>query len=374
MSYRQVFLRQKAVRRCLGAFCVLMAGLLLTSSTIARAFWPGSTNGLVFLWEDGSKANEVPEVSGKRQRVCRAEPRGRAKFGRFWDMDLTDGAFATDRANENALLAACRASGQFTIEALVTPAKAVQRGPARIISFAPATGAGNFVLGQEGASLVLRLKTTQLPAAEWQINLCPLLPGKPQHILVTYRTGRLDCYKDGVPIPVAKAPTGALSVWTPQPLLFGGETRKDRASWAGFLEGIALSSRFTPASEVKTRFEAYTARLKDRKPARTLVVQGVLTKNTPVPSLAEIAPYRRALVVNEYAVKQVLQGVYKPASILVAEWAILDGKPLPDTGKIGTVYRLHLVNFSDYPPLESERLVSDSEEFDLEMYHALARQ
>ena len=377
MNSSPAFLRHRSDRRSWGTRRAL-AGALLAASALpaapvqpaAASPWPGDPNGLVFLWEDGSKTNQIPGAGGKAGRTCRAEPRGRATFGPNWDMDLAGGAFVTDAATDAALLAACRRTGQLTVEALVTPSKAGNRGPARVVSFAPDSGHGNFVLGQTGDRLVLRLKTSG-SAAGPAVVLCRLVPDKPQHVLVTYRPGRLDCYRDGAPVAGTGALKGSLAVWTPQRLVFGGEARPDRATWAGRLEGIAVSSRFTTAVEAGRRFTAYAARLKGRKEPDMLVVQGVLAKKTAAPKLAAIAPYRRALVLNEYTVERVHRGVYAPKTIAVAEWAILDGKPLAETRRIGGSYRLHLVKFSDFPPLESERLVSESDEFDLDLYHAV---
>ena len=60
--------------------------------------WPGSQQGLLFLWEDASKTNQIRTAAGKPGRTCRAEPTGMAKYGRFWEMDLAGGNAAQRRA------------------------------------------------------------------------------------------------------------------------------------------------------------------------------------------------------------------------------------------------------------------------------------
>lgn len=339
---------------------------------VPETTWPGKTEGLVFLWEEGSRTNQIPGTSGAMGRTCRVEPHGRAKFGRFWDMDLTDGIFVADSATNAALLAACRKSNEFTVEALVTPTTTTAHGPARIVSFAPEEGSGNLVIGQEKDTLTLQLRTTPSSALR-PVTLCRLVAGKPQHLLITYRSGRLDCYRDGAPISGISLPPATLSAWTPQQLVFGGTAQSGRTTWAGFLEGIAISARFTPPDEAAAHYTSYTPRLKTRKTVPGLVVQGVLHKQTPTPALAEIAPYRRALAVNEYRVTRIVRGSYHPPMIAVAEWVLLDGKPLPNPPRLGRSYQLDVMKFSDYPPLESERLVSESDTFDLDLYHALQR-
>ena len=78
--------------------------------------FPGSRDGLVFLWHGAL------EGSGN------IEPRGAATIGEDGQMDLTGGAFLTEGVND-ALLAACQASNQLTLACLVTTDNLDQSGP-----------------------------------------------------------------------------------------------------------------------------------------------------------------------------------------------------------------------------------------------------
>jgi hypothetical protein len=70
--------------------------------------------------------------------------------------------------------------------------------------------------------------------------------------------------------------------------------------------------------------------------------------------LAEISPYREALVVFEYEVEASPEGELQPGKIRVAHWAILDGKTLPITRAAeGQVLRLAVEPFDANPQLES---------------------
>src|SRR5262249_13814598 len=57
------------------------------SSCVVQA-WPGSTNGLVFLWEDRMKQNEVMDPIQRTTRRCNLEARGLAKYGRYYVMEF----------------------------------------------------------------------------------------------------------------------------------------------------------------------------------------------------------------------------------------------------------------------------------------------
>jgi len=124
------------------------------------ADWPGDRTGLVFLWADGSQMNEIVDPVSGQTKSCRAQARDHARHGLHYVMDLTGGGFLAEDCDAG-VLAACRKSNQLTIEAIITPAKARQTGPARIITFSSNAGSRNFTLGQEADKLVLRLRTPQ---------------------------------------------------------------------------------------------------------------------------------------------------------------------------------------------------------------------
>ncbi|MFV1995024.1 MAG: hypothetical protein ACC661_06275, partial [Verrucomicrobiales bacterium] len=80
--------------------------------------WPSDSAGLVFLWENRAKKNEVPEAAGTR--ICRLEPIGRARYFRDQEMDLGGGSFVADAPSVLALNGAVD-GGDFSLEALVSP-------------------------------------------------------------------------------------------------------------------------------------------------------------------------------------------------------------------------------------------------------------
>jgi hypothetical protein len=64
----------------------------------------------------------------------------------------------------NRLAAAVRASNALTVEAWIRPAKEVQTGPARIVTFSQDHTTRNFTLGQENQTYEMRLRTTATSA------------------------------------------------------------------------------------------------------------------------------------------------------------------------------------------------------------------
>lgn len=93
-----------------------------------------------------------------------------------------------------------------------------------------------------------------------------------------------------------------------------------------------------------------------------LVVEARLVRAGTVPSPQAIAPYRHALVVNAYEVTTVIDGAYRERTLLVAQWAIRDGRVLPSASRtVGRVVRLTVERFDAHPELEGERLIMDDD-------------
>lgn len=329
----------------------------------------GNGDGLVFVWEDGSKMNEIVDPVSRQTKSCRAQARGHARHGLHYAMDLTGGAFVAEDCDAG-ILAACRASNQLTLEALITPAKARQSGPARIISFSSNSGSRNFTLGQENDKLILRLRTPQTGenGVKPEIELCRLAADRPQHVIVSYSPGKLTCYRDGRQVLATDKVRGDFSNWSAQHLLFGDEWDGGR-DWQGLLEGIAVYSRAMGADEARRRHASAMRRLKGRRPLERVVLQATLTETSPTPPPNLISPYRRVLVVNAYKIDKVIKGRCDSAKILVAEWGILDRKVRPSGRRIGKRCQLALEKFDEHAELEPEKLIMETDEFELPLYY-----
>ncbi len=97
-----------------------------------------------------------------------------------------------------------------------------------------------------------------------------------------------------------------------------------------------------------------------------LIVEARLTDLSVIPTPQDIAPYRRALLVNGYEVVRVISGSYRQKKLMAAHWVIEEGQVLKDAiREKGKTYRMVLERYDDHPELEGERLVMDSDEFKL---------
>jgi len=337
--------------------------------------WPGSHDGLVWVWANSNATNDVLDAEGGSVRTCMVEARGKAVFAQHYDMDLAGGAFLAQDVDK-ALLAACKTSSQLTVEAVLTPANLTDSGPARIVTFSSSASSRNFTLGQDEDELVFRLRTPQTGGngVEPQVTLCRLKAGKPTHVIVSYLPGRLDGYIDGKRVLTTGDVGGDFANWEVQHLLFGDEW-SDGRDWTGRLEGVSIYARAVGPKEAALKHKLYAERLKGRKLAPEIRLRAKLVNTTPTPGVEDLQDYARALVVYEYAVEKVLAGKCEHKRIAVAHWALLDRKPverLKGFGR-GKVYELTVEPFEAHEQLEAERQFNDLENFDLPLYYDPAR-
>jgi hypothetical protein len=344
---------------------VFAAGAALLAMQGAGALhaeaWPPTRDGLVFLWETRLRPGTIAGADSKTVRICRVTPRGRAVFGRFFEMDCAGGDFLADDLDA-AALESPRRTAQLSVEALITPADGQARGTGRILTFAGTAEEPDFALTQEGDRLVLRMRTSAARDAGRAVDMGKVAGGRAVHVLASCGSGRLTCYLGGAAAGPAAGTGGGLPAWAPQRLVFGGD-------WAGRIEGVAIYNRALSSEEAARHFAAATGRLTDRRPAERLVVEARLAEPAATPDPKTIAPYVRALVVGTFDVEKVLEGRCDGRRIQVARWAILDRTALAPARQVGRPYRLVLERFEDHPELESERLVTDSVKADVALYY-----
>lgn len=223
--------------------------------------WPGNTPGLVIAWRrDYGPDKIVSNIANSSDRWS-LKTRGDARFVGRGEAELAGGAVLVEGANET-LLAACKQSGELSIEAVLLAAEGKQSGPARIISFSSDPYRRNFTLGQEADDLILRLRTPRTGdnGTNPETKLFSIPAGTAAHVIVSYRNGQLAAYRDGRRVKTSSAVRGDLSNWTLQHLLFGDEYREARC-WSGLIERVAIHSRFIADDEARRRFELIRARI-----------------------------------------------------------------------------------------------------------------
>ena len=336
--------------------------------SVAPASWPIHRSGLVFVWQNDNVANSV---DGK---ICQPQADGMAHLDNQYAMQLAKGRFTADEWGQ-PIKQELTHSNQLTLEVVLKTNHLNQAGPARIVSFSSSASSRNFTLGQERDRLIFRLRTTKTDenGTRPETNLCAIEANQSVHIAVTYRSGNLICYRDGVEVLNTDQISGDFSNWSDQHLLFGDEWDGNR-DWAGTLEGIAIYNRVLPSTEILKHATNYQHLLSTRPQPQLWKVKATAIQRSKVPTLAEISPYHQALMVYEYQVDQVLTDPplndKSQQKIRVVHWAILNTNSLK-LPSIGQKREMVIEPFSQHPQLES-LFLSDTLplDFEAELYYA----
>ena len=127
-----------------------------------------------------------------------------------------------------------------------------------------------------------------------------------------------------------------------------------------------------PASTPRDAAAAVGRTLDRTLPASPIVVDARVTVDVPTPTPRDIAPYRNGLLVLEYEVLDVIDGRYDETTLLAAHWIIRNATLLDTAARPGgSVVRMTLEPYAAHPELEGERLVMDSDRFDLPLFYDL---
>lgn len=174
--------------------------------------------------------------------VATLEQRGSVQVGAGGRMIIEQGAFIAPRETARAITKQCMATNELTVAAVVTPADADHAGPARIVSLSTDGHHRNFTLGQEKDRFIFRLRTTETGpnGTSPQVTLCPLTPGKPHAIVVTYRPGTLTCRLNGKVVLKTSKVTGDFSNWSEKQVLLFGDEYAEHRYWKGTIKNVRI--------------------------------------------------------------------------------------------------------------------------------------
>lgn len=355
----------------------LPAGKPSVAAATMADTWPGSAEGLVWVWDNARADNKVRDAATGKSRGCTAEPQGDAVPGPHATMDLAGGSFvADDNAEQKAPIAAVRDARAFALELTYTPPAAVRRPQGAVFALGKPGGPPNLSLGiwrgNLGVFVANRIARGGRLGGDWE-NLGKAVPGKPIHIVITGKPGTLHAYIDGKRTVANADWSPDFKLWRDGPMRFGADV-DNRDPAGGMMEAVALYDRFLGEEEVARKHTLVRKRLAARQAPEPLVVEATLQKTLPAPDAQTLGTYKRALVVYDYQVNNVLKGAYAGKTLRVAHWAVLDRKPskLLAARKIGDKVTLTLDKFDDHAELKSEWR-DEGEASELELFYDSAR-
>jgi hypothetical protein len=219
--------------------------------------------------------------------------------------------------------------------------------------------------------LVFRLRTTETGPRGEEVELFPIEARRTYHVVVSFARGVLSCHVDGQLVQQSPQFSGDLSDWNPgAKLLFGDEWRGVDRQWSGLLEGVAIYDRKITDEEIAKKHQLYASKIAQRPAPEVTEVELELVRRHEPPALEDIAPYRRALVLNLYRVIGESPVADENGEVRVAEWILLDGQE-PEANKPlrpGMRRQMRLERFENHPELESERMIGEPFDLDQDLY------
>jgi hypothetical protein len=300
---------------------------------VERREWPSRDEDLVFLWKTARDPNLVRDPVTRVSHTYEIRRHERARLDHHHAMLVSGGGYFRSLMFLRRTVEVFRSANAVTLEATVRPVEVESNGDGGLRGIVTITNdlgeepSVSFALGQRGGELVTQLGTSPAsPSASEPISLGRLSSSEPNHVIVSYRPGRLVGYLNGEKTLDTNAVKGDLSSWSEDDLLHFGMGHGSWSSWDGTIEGVAIYSRFMEAAEAAANARAYLELIEEREPVEQIQLRGRLTARSHVPTLKEIVPYREALVVYEYQVLEVLGGELGDETVRVAHWAILDGE------------------------------------------------
>ena len=322
--------------------------------------WPPSREGLQLLWEHARAGNEWTPAGQSEPLRQQFEGLGNAVLGSDYQLQLWGGAFTPAPAAGERIAASARASNQFSWSGIVTAAEAKADPPGRVMSLSNGEDERNFSLDQDGDRWVVRWRTmwSRDSARDTEVDIGPVEPGRPTHMVISYHQPELRVWIDGELESYRRGRNHDLGNWTPQEWIIGNEWGGG-APWHGRIEALLWYDRALTSEEAGAIHTAVAPRLQQLQSRRDsdqpLRVRARLQAANPVPELADIHPYRSHLEVFSWQVEEVLEGELENggSDIEVLQWVILNGDTVPGSEiDIGEARLLQLAPLDRHPQLE----------------------
>ncbi|HEB69641.1 MAG TPA: hypothetical protein ENI88_08470 [Desulfobulbus sp.] len=331
------------------------------NSPVRGLHWPVANGKLLFAWDNAAAKNEWTGAGGQLYQA-KVVARAKARFALNYQMDIRTGWYKADRLPEPAPVEYTDA-GSVSVEFVATLPLQENQADGVLLSMGN-DPANQTILRYEQGSLVL---VEHRAGQDARITRLGQLPVGPSHVILLLEPGRILLTINGEGTTTYQRKISPFTIW---PLIFGSSGNTKDPGWNGLLEHVALYGGILNDQELEQLLQGYRQMRKTAVAIEPVIVRAELVSASTIPSPEDILPYRRGLVVDEYRITKLLQGDLKDRDILVARWAILDGKSLPAAERQeGKIYELRLDAFDNRPELEGERLSMESDNLLLPMYY-----
>lgn len=172
-----------------------------------------------------------------------------------WGLSFNNGKAQASTASSKKLHDLITSTGEFSVEAWLTPNNVVQEGPARIISYSAGDNNRNFTLGQSQYNYDFMLRSEQSsnngePALSTPDNE-EVLQATLQHVVITFKAseGR-KIYVNGQLINITDEDIAPLSSWDDSFALMLGREASNNHTWQGNIRLLAIYNRILTQQQI----------------------------------------------------------------------------------------------------------------------------
>ena len=231
---------------------LLIVMVLLTTQVYAQR----TTDQLVSLYDFNESSGNI--ISGTGPDLLISDPSAVTWTG--GGLLITAPTQIESIANATDMLVSCMVTNEITIEAWIRNATTSATGPARIMSFSQSgIAGGNFMMGQTGATISTRLKTTMSDKyGEPSLNTSDVLADMTlKHIVYTRNSnGTTAIWINGIKASIGFI-DGVFTTWSDQTLTLASESLDDGSrAWLGELRLCAAYSKALSDIEIAANYTA----------------------------------------------------------------------------------------------------------------------
>ncbi len=177
-----------------------------------------------------------------------------------WGLSFNNAKAQASTASSKKLHDLITSTGEFSVEAWLTPSNVVQEGPARIISYSAGDNERNFTLGQTQYNYDFMLRSENSngngdPALSTP-DADEVLQATLQHVVITYDANKgRNIFVNGQLIAVNDETIAPLASWDDSFALILGKEASNNHVWQGDVRLLAIYNRALTAEQISQNYE-----------------------------------------------------------------------------------------------------------------------
>lgn len=233
--------------------------LKLTDGTLASSGGRFESDIIAFYQFKTGEGNIAYDTSGITP-AANLNLTGNISWLGGWGIQLNNGKAQASTATSKKLHDLITATGEFSIEAWLTPSNVVQEGPARIISYSASNTQRNFTLGQTQYNYDFMLRSEETSSNGEPALSTPdadeVLQASLQHVVITFNaTNGRRIYVNGQQINLVDEQVSSLSSWDDSFALILGQEATNNHVWQGSIRLLAIYNAALEPSQIQQNFD-----------------------------------------------------------------------------------------------------------------------